>query len=70
MDAVLGLGLGRSEAKAAAATLSPEAATLAAERAAARESRDFARADELRAALAALGYTVTDTADGQQITQS
>jgi cysteinyl-tRNA synthetase len=40
--------------------------TLLAERAAARQMRDFARADALRDQLAALGVLVSDTAQGQR----
>jgi len=43
----------------------PQAATqLAAQRAKAREARDFSRADALRAEIAALGYRVEDAPDG------
>ena len=38
-----------------------------AEREQARADRDFARADELRDELAALGWEVRDTADGPRL---
>ena len=44
-----------------------EAARLCGERAAAREARDFARADALRQAIEALGYRVEDAADGARL---
>jgi len=43
------------------------AARLAGERATAREARDFARADALRAELEALGYRVEDAPDGARL---
>lgn len=46
---------------------SPEALSLARERAAARRAGDFATADALRARLRALGYLVIDTPDGFQL---
>lgn len=42
----------------------PEVAALIEEREAARRARDWARADSLRAQLAALGYTIEDTPEG------
>ncbi|MBR0464392.1 MAG: cysteine--tRNA ligase, partial [Clostridia bacterium] len=42
---------------------------LALERAAAKRSKDFARADALRAEIAALGYAVIDTPQGPRITK-
>lgn len=42
----------------------PEVVALATERLAARAARDFARADALRAQIAAAGYTVKDSPDG------
>ncbi|MBO4229878.1 MAG: cysteine--tRNA ligase [Clostridia bacterium] len=41
-----------------------------AERAAAKKARDFARADEIRAALAAKGVTLTDTPQGTTYTRN
>lgn len=72
-DVVLGLDLDRvwdalrpgGTAAADADRVLPEgAAALVAERAAARAARDFARADQLRAELAAIGLEVIDRADG------
>jgi cyanophycinase-like exopeptidase len=60
-------------AEQAAETLPLEIAALIEEREAARRARDWARADDLRAQLAALGYAVEDTPDGprwRQITAS
>ena len=37
---------------------------------AAKKAKDFAKADALRAQIAALGWTVTDTAQGPQLTQA
>jgi len=42
----------------------PEVTALAQERSQARSQKDFARADELRDAIAELGWIVTDTPDG------
>ena len=47
--------------------ISDEASALAAERDAARAAKDWARADELRDRLIALGYVVEDTASGTQL---
>jgi cysteinyl-tRNA synthetase len=46
----------------------PEVVALAEERVAARAARDFARADELREAIAAAGWTVRDGPDGYELT--
>lgn len=43
----------------------PRVQALLDERAAARAAKDFARSDELRAALAELGVAVRDTVEGQ-----
>jgi cysteinyl-tRNA synthetase len=48
----------------------PEAEALLAEREAAREARDFARADELRDRLAAMGWAVRDTPEGAKLVPS
>src|SRR5947207_1249555 len=61
---VLGLAaLGEDDATAAPA----EALGLMEEREAARAARDFARADELRARLAAMGFIVRDTPEGPRL---
>jgi cysteinyl-tRNA synthetase len=59
---VLGLASLDSEAET-----SEEALALAVERAAARAAGDYARADELRDRIAALGFGVRDTPQGPQI---
>jgi cysteinyl-tRNA synthetase len=63
-DGVLGLDLDRL---AQQLPLPDGAAELLAEREEARAARDFARSDQLRARLAALGVTVIDTPNGQRI---
>ncbi|HYU63206.1 MAG TPA: cysteine--tRNA ligase [Verrucomicrobiae bacterium] len=63
-DGVLGLDL---DSLAEQRPLPDGAAELLAEREEARAARDFARSDQLRARLAALGVTVFDTPDGQRI---
>jgi cysteinyl-tRNA synthetase len=60
-DAVLGLGL---SAVAAPGALPTGASPLLEARSAARDARDWAESDRLRAELAALGVEVTDTRDG------
>jgi len=63
MLALLGLGsLAEAEQGAGA-----EAEALLAERQEARAARDFARADEIRDRLAALGWEVRDAADGARL---
>jgi cysteinyl-tRNA synthetase len=47
-----------------------EVVALAQERLAARAARDFARADELRDAIAAAGWVVRDSADGFELTSA
>jgi cysteinyl-tRNA synthetase len=65
-DRVLGLSL---DAPATVEAPLPEgAADLLERRAAAREARDFASSDALRAELAALGVEVRDTPEGQRTT--
>jgi cysteinyl-tRNA synthetase len=62
-DRVLGLDLERA---APTAPLPPGAAALLGAREKARAARDFARSDELRGQLAAMGVAVIDTAEGQR----
>ena len=50
-----------------AAVTSEDALALAVERAAARAAGDYARADELRDRIAALGFSVRDTPQGPQV---
>jgi cysteinyl-tRNA synthetase len=65
-DRVLGLDLTREVGRLPAVPVLPAgAAPKLAERAAARERKDFAAADRLRAELAELGVTVADTPGGQ-----
>ena len=52
------------ELQSKAAEVPAEIQQLAEERRAARESKDFARADEIRDAMAEAGWTVEDSADG------
>ena len=46
-----------------------EVKALVEQRAAAKKAKDFAKADALRAQIAALGWTVTDTAQGPQLSK-
>ena len=69
-DFVLGLDLDRVGPPEAAVEIAPEVAAIAEERAAARAARDYARSDDLRERLRALGYEVTDGADGQTLSRS
>ena len=46
-----------------------EVAALLKERQAARAAKDWAKSDELRNAIAAAGYVVKDTPQGQQVTK-
>jgi cysteinyl-tRNA synthetase len=65
-DNLLGLDLARDVGRPAAVPVLPDGAkALLAERAAARQGKDWATADRLRDELAARGVTVTDTAGGQ-----
>jgi len=67
-DRLLGLDLARDIGKAPAVVeLSEEATDLLEQRRIARAEKQWARSDELRDALAALGFSVTDTADGQVV---
>jgi cysteinyl-tRNA synthetase len=63
-DHVLGLDLSRPTDEIA---LPPRAAELLAEREQARADKDFARSDELREELAAMGVRVIDTAEGPRL---
>ncbi|MEC7101624.1 MAG: cysteine--tRNA ligase, partial [Actinomycetota bacterium] len=70
-DRLLGLDLVRRVGQATEADPLPDdILALAAERQEARAQRDFATSDRLRDQLAARGFTVTDTADGQVIDRS
>ncbi len=66
MDQVLGLVFfGRAEAEAVPADVQ----ALLDERAAARAARNWAESDRLRDAIAALGWAVKDSKDGQSVTR-
>ena len=65
-DSVLGIGL-EAMRKDTRAGLPPEIAALQSERDAARASKDFKRADELRKELEAKGYEVKDQRGGSTI---
>jgi cysteinyl-tRNA synthetase len=62
MDAVLGLGL--EEARVSGGDLDAEIDALVREREAARQARDFARADAIRAGLAERGILLEDSKEG------
>jgi cysteinyl-tRNA synthetase len=65
----LGGGLGLFERRVQASGPPPEVERLVAERAAARERRDFRRSDELRAEIASRGWAVEDTPAGPRLTR-
>jgi cysteinyl-tRNA synthetase len=70
-DRLLGLDLARDIGKAPAVIeISDAAAELIERRRIARAEKQWALSDQLRDELAALGLTVTDTADGQVIATS
>jgi len=60
LDSILGLG-------EATVTIPAEVQALLDQRAAARKAKDFAKSDELRKAIEALGWKVKDTAKGQEL---
>jgi cysteinyl-tRNA synthetase len=62
VDSVLGLG-------DATVSIPPEVQKLLDDRASARKGKDFAKSDELRKAIEALGWRVKDTAKGQEVTK-
>jgi cysteinyl-tRNA synthetase len=68
-DALWVLGLQTLDPGAAAAELPAQVVALAEERERARADRDFARSDELRDRIAALGYVVRDTPQGFELVQ-
>ena len=53
--------------KHAADEIPAEVKTLAAERWSAKQSKDFAKADQLRQQILGLGYTIKDSKDGFEI---
>jgi cysteinyl-tRNA synthetase len=75
-DSLLGLGLSEEVEVGQAAlgvvdesSLPPEVKDLLARREAARQAKDFAQADQLRAELRVYGFEVKDTPEGQQLTR-
>jgi len=64
MDEVLGLNLASVEEKGSDEVGTPEALELLKERSEAKKSRDYARADEIRKRILALGFSVKDTPKG------
>ncbi len=68
-DRVLGLGLAETQTAAANSAIPVEIQALIDARTAARKSRDFKRADQLRADLEARGYEVKDNRDGTTVYQ-
>jgi cysteinyl-tRNA synthetase len=64
MDEVLGLGL-----KTRITEIPTEVQELLIERESARQAKDFAKSDELRAAIEQLGYELKDTPEGQKVTR-
>ena len=69
MDRVFGLSLDRAEVHAETEAVPEEVRALAEERARAREKKDFAESDRLRAELAKLGWSVKDTRTGYELTK-
>ena len=65
VDGVLAL-----EPDASAAVISAEVEELVDARAAAREAKEWKKSDAIRDQIAALGWTVKDTKDGQKILRS
>ncbi|MBI5071893.1 cysteine--tRNA ligase [Candidatus Falkowbacteria bacterium] len=63
MDGVLGLGFQKIKAE----KISEQIKKLLGEREQARKIKDWKRADEVRAEIEKLGYTVLDTAEGQKV---
>lgn len=66
LDTIFGLDLGKSEE---AIQIPSEIQALVDARAEARQSKNWAESDRLRDAIAAAGFTVEDTADGQKISK-
>jgi cysteinyl-tRNA synthetase len=65
MDDILGLNM--AQMRAEESPMPDEVMVLVAERAAARQARNWPRADEIRQQLTALGYTVEDTPTGPKV---
>ena len=72
-DKVLGLDLDKAEApkEEEQKTEAPqEVIALCEERKAAKAAKDWAKADKLRADIAAMGYTIVDTKEGYKVTKA
>lgn len=72
-DKVLGLDLDKAEApkeEEQKAEAPQEVIALCEERKAAKAAKDWAKADKLRADIAAMGYTVVDTKEGYKVTKA
>lgn len=72
-DKVLGLDLDKAEApkeEEQKIDAPQEVIALCEERKAAKAAKDWAKADKLRADIAAMGYTVVDTKDGYKVTKA
>lgn len=70
-DEVLGLGLATFEtASTKGVELPPEVTDLAEDRQSARDEQNWSESDRLRDEIIALGFEVSDTADGQKIYRS
>ena len=67
MELTTVLGLLQQNPEEAAAEIEPEVQALIDERQAARKAKDFARADEIRDQLKAMGITLKDTPQGVQV---
>ncbi len=67
MELTTVLGLLQQDPEEAAAEIEPEVQALIDERQAARKAKDFARADEIRDQLKAMGITLKDTPQGVQV---
>ena len=65
-DSILALDLFRAPVPEKEEPLPQEVQELLAQRAAARAAKDYKKSDELRAAIAAAGYAVKDTPQGQK----
>ncbi|MCF8529859.1 MAG: cysteine--tRNA ligase [Candidatus Nanopelagicales bacterium] len=68
LDRLLGLDLARDIGKST--SVPPEIADLLSEREQARAAKDWAASDRLRDQIAELGFTVQDTAQGQEVTST
>jgi cysteinyl-tRNA synthetase len=73
-DKILGLGIADMRAPQKLAVveqndLPEEVQTLMKEREAARENKDFAKADDLRGQIEAQGYDIKDTPEGQKLSK-